>query len=135
MENSSILNTEINASEFFETKTYLKKVLGMAKEKAKEPESKKIINRACDSSIVLHPEISLLINWDLDKPPTLEEAQEIVGGYVEIALEDNKNEKQCLVNEEGLLLKLAFNELASKLCKKQLVGTALVLEGKSRWMD
>tara|TARA_R100001594_G_C3981232_1_gene250131 strand:- start:40 stop:438 length:399 start_codon:yes stop_codon:yes gene_type:complete len=132
MGNNFILNQEITMKEFMDVKKHLSKVLDLTKDKVKEKDSRRILD-SVDGSLVLHPEISFVVNWDLAKPPTLEEAQEIVGGFVEMAIDDD--EKQCLVNEEGLLLRLAFNELASKLCKKPIVGTALVLKGDSRWMD
>ena len=40
---------------------------------------------------------------------------------------------QVLVNEEGLLVGLPFNEEASKLCDTGIVGDAIILKGKARW--
>lgn len=66
-----------------------------------------------------------------ERPPTLEEAQKFVGGYVELhTLPDGS---QLLVNEEGRLQDLSFNEYASLLAGKLLVGPAILLKGTARW--
>ena len=62
--------------------------------------------------------------------PTLEQAQDFVGGFVELV---NLKEKQFLVNEDGLLEGLPFNAKASSLAGIPLVGPVLVLTGKARW--
>ena len=62
--------------------------------------------------------------------PTLEQAQDFVGGFVELV---NLKEKQFLVNEDGLLEGLPFNAKASSLAGILLVGPVLVLTGKARW--
>lgn len=58
---------------------------------------------------------------------TLEELQEAVNGYIEpIRL---PQDKCCaLVNEEGLLYHLPFNETASRLLGMKLVGNVLILK-------
>ncbi len=66
-----------------------------------------------------------------DRPPTLEEAQAYVGGYVEIALE--WADAQALVNEDGLPLNLPLNKLASRVLGMLIVGNVLILTGKARW--
>lgn len=58
--------------------------------------------------------------------PTLEEAQDLVEGYVErIALE---NGDVLLVNEEGRLENLDLNFEASKLVGIPIVGNAVVVK-------
>ena len=68
-----------------------------------------------------------------DQQPTLEHAQKIVGGYVEMVY--LRNGDQMLVNEEGLIHRLPVNERASILSGKLIVGNALVLKGTARWLD
>ncbi len=63
------------------------------------------------------------------KRPSLEEAQAIVGGLIEIVIDDG--EKQLIVNEEGLLLGLPFNETASGMTGRYIVGPALLLTGEA----
>jgi hypothetical protein len=66
-----------------------------------------------------------------DQPPTLEHAQKIVGGYVEIVYLPNGD--QMLVAEEGLLKQLPVNPQATFLAGKMIVGNALVLRGGAKW--
>lgn len=66
-------------------------------------------------------------------PPTLKQVQEAVGGYVELVELDNGD--QLLVNEEGLLLGLPLNTWATSLVGRRIVGRALLLQGKARWLD
>ena len=66
-------------------------------------------------------------------PPTLAEAQAMVGGYVVMAL--NTPTMQVLVDEDGLSKELEFNHQASELCNDFIVGNAIVLEGKAMWID
>jgi len=68
-----------------------------------------------------------------DKQPTLEEAQAIVGGLVELVRSPDNPDWQILVNEEGLLEDLPFNEEATKLCGTGIVGPAIILKGDARW--
>lgn len=68
-----------------------------------------------------------------DTGPTLEQAQEIVGGYVEMVHSPTDPDIQILVNEEGLLKELPFNEEATKMCGTGIVGPAIVLKGNARW--
>lgn len=67
------------------------------------------------------------------KQPTLEEAQGIVGGYVELVRSPTRPEWQILVNEEGLLKDLPFNEEATELCGTGIVGNAIILKGDAKW--
>jgi len=68
-----------------------------------------------------------------DKQPTLDEAQAIVGGLVEMVNSPEHPDWQILVNEEGLLRGLPFNEEATKLCGTGIVGEAIILKGEAKW--
>ena len=68
-----------------------------------------------------------------DRQPTLEEAQKIVGGLVEMVHSPTEPEWQILVNEEGLLEGLPFNAEATKLCGTGIVGPAIILKGDAKW--
>jgi len=65
--------------------------------------------------------------------PTLSEAQELVGGLVEMVRSPTDPDIQVLVNEEGMLNNLPFNEEATKLCNTGIVGDAIILKGEARW--
>ena len=67
-----------------------------------------------------------------DEVPTLEYAQEFVGGYVEmLTLPDGS---QLLFDEEGLYKKdPEQNPQASLLAMRRIVGNALHLKGKAVW--
>ena len=68
-----------------------------------------------------------------DDAPTLEQAQKLVGGYVEMVRSPTRPEIQILVNEEGLLHGLPFNEEATELCGTGIVGPAIILKGNAKW--
>jgi hypothetical protein len=68
-----------------------------------------------------------------DRRPSLQEAQELVGGLVQMVHSPTHQDWQILVNEEGLLEGLPFNEEATKLCGTGIVGDAVVLKGEARW--
>ena len=68
-----------------------------------------------------------------DRKPSLEEAQGLVGGLVEMVRSPTHQDWQILVNEEGLLDGLPFNEEATKICGTGIVGPAIVLKGNARW--
>ena len=68
-----------------------------------------------------------------DRAPTLEEAQRLVGGFVELVRSPEHRDWQILVNEEGLLNGLPFNEEATKICGTGIVGDAVILKGDARW--
>ena len=76
---------------------------------------------------------TLMITVFEARQPTLEEAQEIVGGYVELVRSPLHSDWQILVNEEGLLEGLPWNEEATKICGTGIVGPAIVLKGDARW--
>jgi hypothetical protein len=67
------------------------------------------------------------------KAPSLERAQKLVGGLVEMVRSPTNPDIQVLVNEEGLLKGLPFNEEASKMCDTGIVGDAIILKGDARW--
>lgn len=72
-----------------------------------------------------------------EKPPTLKEAQTIVGGYVErLVLPDTRI---MLMNEDGILRQLPINEDASLLTLPAgggighfIVGNVVILEGAAQ---
>ena len=68
-----------------------------------------------------------------ERQPTPEEAQQIVGGLVEMVRSPTKPDWQSLVNEEGLIEGLPFNEEATELCGTGIVGPAVVLKGEAKW--
>ena len=68
-----------------------------------------------------------------EEKPTLKEAQEQVGGLVEIVHCPAKPDSQLLVNEEGLLLGLPWNDVATEMAQTGIVGNAIFLEGDARW--
>lgn len=65
----------------------------------------------------------------LDHRPTLKEAQEIVGGYIEL-LPLRKSRLTLVLNEEGKLHGLPRNDRASAIFAPwELVGNVIVLQG------
>ena len=68
-----------------------------------------------------------------DRRPSLQDAQELVGGLVQMVRSPTHQDWQILVNEEGLLEGLPFNDEATKLCGTGIVGDAVVLKGEARW--
>jgi|TARA_A100001515_G_scaffold137731_1_gene130611 hypothetical protein len=62
---------------------------------------------------------------------TLEQAQKLVGGYVQMI---DRGGIQFLFNEDGLMRGLPVNTEASQLLETQIVGDVVVLEGESRWV-
>ena len=73
-----------------------------------------------------------------DKKMSLEEMQQKVGGYIEVAYDDG--ETQIICNEEGKLIGLSINDEATSLWEKLLghspmdvlVGDCLILTEKAR---
>ena len=65
-----------------------------------------------------------------DEKPTLEQAQAILGGYVEMV---HVGDMQVLINEEGRMLEMPLNEKASEMFGQPLYGPVLILEGDARW--
>ena len=76
----------------------------------------------------------------LSERPTLEEAQAMVGGYVELLWLDQKT--QMLINEEGAYDDSLFpNPMATRMAKKAgyltmkcgIRGDAVILTGDALW--
>ena len=76
---------------------------------------------------------NIMITVFEDNQPTLQEAQKIVGGLVEMVHSPSEPDWQILVNEEGLLKGLPFNAEATELCGTGIVGPAIVLKGDAKW--
>jgi len=55
----------------------------------------------------------------------LAEMQKYVGGYIEFVY--LPNDEIMVVNEEGLLKGLPFNDVASLIAKRTIVGDALII--------
>jgi hypothetical protein len=72
----------------------------------------------------------MLTVMSLDSP-SLEGAQKIVGGYVE--MQTLPNGDQLLIDEDGRMKALDYNPEASELFGGLIVGPALLLKGKARW--
>jgi hypothetical protein len=66
--------------------------------------------------------------------PTLEEAQEFVGGYVQLFESRIYPKTQLLVDEDGLCKSLPINPIASRIAGTFIVGPALILSGEARWL-
>ncbi len=72
-----------------------------------------------------------MLTHKTDKAPSLEEAQAIVEGMVELVrLHDGS---QLLVNEEGRMRDMPLNEEASNIAGFTIVGPALLLSGNAKW--
>ena len=55
----------------------------------------------------------------------------MVGGFVELVrLSDGD---QMLVNEEGGILGLPHNKMASEIANRNIVGNVLILRGRAKW--
>ena len=67
-----------------------------------------------------------------EKKPSLKTVQDLVDGYVELINIPNKPDWQMLVNEDGRMKQLPYNEEASKLCGRPVVGHAVILKGDAR---
>lgn len=65
--------------------------------------------------------------------PTLTEAQEFVGGYVERSVLPNGD--LALVDEEGLLKRLPVNETIATKYGVILVGNAIVIKSEARMQN
>ena len=67
-----------------------------------------------------------------EKKPSLKTVQDLVDGYVELINIPNKPDWQMLVNEDGRMKQLPYNEKASELCGRPIVGHAVILKGDAR---
>lgn len=65
-----------------------------------------------------------------DEKPTLEQAQAIIGGWIEMI---TVGDMQILCDEEGLIKQLPINEKASEMFGRPLYGPVLILENEARW--
>ena len=65
--------------------------------------------------------------------PSLDAVKEIVGGWVQLLPCPRHPDWQMLVNEEGKLQGLPYNQEASDICSKDIVGHAVLLKGAARW--
>lgn len=79
-----------------------------------------------------------------NEPPSLEEMQEIVGGYLQIVPRFTKYNGElcvCYCDEEGSLKNMATNDYATRKWREQsghngvLRGTVLVLYGDDEFME
>ena len=66
-----------------------------------------------------------------EENPSLKEAQDFVGGLVELV--NLPNGDQMLVNEEGRMKKLPINDPASSASDQRILGNAIILVGEARW--
>ena len=65
--------------------------------------------------------------------PSVDTAKELVGGWVQLLPCPRHPDWQMLVNEEGKLHGLPYNQEASDICSKDIVGHAVLLKGAARW--
>lgn len=85
---------------------------------------------------------------DLDHPPSLQELNALVGGYLEhlphiavFTTQDGPKPCVALCNEDGQMLSLPENRLATELCGLPLVGgyplvgTVLIFTGSREFMN
>jgi hypothetical protein len=68
-----------------------------------------------------------------DGEVSLEQAQELVGGYVTYVPIPSRPDSQMFCDEEGLLKELPVNKEASELAQQTIVGNVIVLSGGARW--
>tara|TARA_X000000950_G_C13831446_1_gene626352 strand:- start:817 stop:1083 length:267 start_codon:yes stop_codon:yes gene_type:complete len=79
------------------------------------------------------------LTYFTDEKPSLEKAQELVGGLVEFI--QLKNGDQMLINEEGLLQDLEINVEATRIAANQsdawimdgIRGNAIILKEDAKW--
>ncbi len=72
-----------------------------------------------------------------DKKPTLEEAQAIVGGYVQLL--ELPGGSQMLIDEDGITKQREVNEEATLMTHRlylgSILGDVLILTGDACWRD
>ena len=66
-------------------------------------------------------------------PVSLEKAQELVGGWVQVVQVPGNPAQQMIVNEEGLLENLPYNLIASSIAKQDIVGNAVIVTNGEGW--
>jgi len=67
-----------------------------------------------------------------DKQLDLKEMQKIVGGLIQVHPEKvkiNNKHFEVIVNEEGWINELPFNQMLSEMFDIEVAGTAILLEG------
>ena len=64
------------------------------------------------------------------EPLTLEDMQEIVGGYIQVVYLENG--EQLIVDEDGLMKQKFPNRKASILAQRLIVGVAILLKGDAK---
>jgi|TARA_B110000977_G_C10668473_1_gene334720 hypothetical protein len=67
-----------------------------------------------------------------DKQLDLKEMQKIVGGLIQVHPEKvkiNNKHFEVIVNEEGWVNELPFNQMLSEMFDIEVAGTAILLEG------
>jgi len=78
--------------------------------------------------------------WNPNSRPTLEKAQEFVGGNVELVT--LSNDRQLLFNEDGIFEDLPINEEATSQVKRYaphvwmdggIRGDVIILQGATQW--
>ena len=75
---------------------------------------------------VIHPDGEQYTH-EMEKSPSLEWLQKQVGGYIEhVTGKMDGKQVDMIVNEEGLLLHLPENPIASLVAQRSIVGTAVV---------
>jgi len=69
---------------------------------------------------------------DKKDSPTLEEAREFIGGYIELV--HTRSGAQLVIDEEGgFKRELEVNAIASFLYGGEIVGNAIILIGDAKW--
>ena len=63
--------------------------------------------------------------------PSLKDAQEFIGGYIEIV--HTMKGAQLIIDEVGRHKELPVNELASMLYGGPIMGPAMILVGEAKW--
>ena len=63
-----------------------------------------------------------------ESPPSLQELQSWVGGFIEYVSIPSKFKKDMVVNEEGLIHNLPFNQKASLIAKQPIVGDVILIK-------
>lgn len=79
--------------------------------------------------LVLSPEYKVKLMQPEGEKFSLKELQGVVEGYIEYYPTKNKKYK-VIVNEEGLLMRLPFNNLASTIFGIHAVGNVLIVPNK-----
>jgi len=76
---------------------------------------------------VIEPQFGNYLD-EIDPNNMLRELQEIVGGYIQPIYLGNG--EVMIVNEEGLMIGLPHNQVASRIAGQRIVGVAVVMDEK-----